>query len=220
MINNRATKNYMEVIIGDTSYKVYLGRNLELFLINTISRITENRKVLLVVDKFFVGKKAKIIIKALKDAGFDCSIYEVNGGKSSKSFAELLAIYGILETDNFSRDSTLVAMGGGVIGDLGGFVASTWYRGMNLVHLPTSLMAMVDSSIGGKVAINFRDTINAVGNYYHPILNLMDLEFIDTLPQREYISGIAEVIKCGLIADKEFLYWIEKNSLNIIARNK
>lgn len=210
----------IEVKISDASYMIDIGRNLESSLIYEIKAVTDNRKILLVTDKFFADKKAKKMVEVLEGAGFECLIYEMAGGKSSKSFAELLAIYGLLEAEGFSRDSTLVALGGGVIGDLGGFAASTWYRGMNLVHVPTTLMAMVDSSIGGKVAINFRETINAVGSYYHPLLNLMDLEIIDTLSQRDYISGLAEVIKCGLIADAQFLDWLEDNAIRILARNE
>ncbi len=143
----------------------------------------------------------------------------MKGGKTSKTFNEVLKIYGVLETNDYARDSTLIALGGGVIGDLAGFVASTWYRGMNMIHIPTTLMGMVDSSIGGKVAINYRDTINAVGNYFHPIANFMDINLVDTLPDRDYYSGLAEVVKCGLIADRELLDYLEQNSAGIVKRD-
>lgn len=210
----------IQVKIGDISYRVIVGRNLEDQLVSVLVDATKNKNVVLVTDSFLLNTKARRVAEKLKENDFQCQVYEMAGGKGSKSFAELLAIYGLLEAGNFSRDSTLIALGGGVVGDLGGFAASTWYRGMNLVHIPTSLMAMVDSSIGGKVAINFRETINAVGNYYHPILNLMDLELIDTLPQRDYISGLAEVIKCGLIADDKFVDWLEENANALIQRNE
>jgi len=132
----------------------------------------------------------------------------------------VLRIYGELETKDFARDSVLIALGGGVVGDLAGFVASTWYRGMTFVHVPTTLMAMIDSSIGGKVAINYRETINAVGNYYHPIANFMDLDLIDSLSDRDYISGLAEVIKCALIADDDFVDYLEKNRDKILQRDE
>jgi 3-dehydroquinate synthase len=130
----------------------------------------------------------------------------------------VLKVYGILEENNLARDSTLIAVGGGVIGDLAGFVASTWLRGMNLVQIPTTLMGMVDSSVGGKVAINFRRTINAIGNYYHPILNLMDLSFVDSLPDRDFKAGIAEVIKCGIISDPLLLDYLQENSSAVLDR--
>ncbi len=210
----------IQVHIGEITYPIHIGRNLDEVLAKAIIKHTNNRQVLLVTDKYFADHKAPQLIKVLSEQGFKCIVYQMTGGKGSKSFAELISIYGILESNNFSRDATLIALGGGVIGDLGGFVASTWYRGMNMVHMPTTLMAMVDSSIGGKVAINFRETINAVGNYYHPMLNLMDLTIIDTLSQRDYSSGIAEVIKCGLIADAKFLDWIECHSVEISSRQE
>jgi len=213
-------KKEIQVKIGEISYQVIIGRNLDGQLIEAIKGASQNKNVVLVTDSFLLDTRAKRIASSLSENDFHCHIFNMAGGKGSKSFAELLSIYALLESNNFSRDSTLIALGGGVVGDLGGFAASTWYRGMNLIHIPTSLMAMVDSSIGGKVAINFRETINAVGNYYHPILNLMDLESIDSLPQRDYISGLAEVIKCALIADKEFLEWLDENSSSIIERDE
>ena len=128
-------------------------------------------------------------------------------------------IYGDLESNNFARDSVLIALGGGVVGDLSGFVASTWYRGMRFVHIPTTLMSMIDSSIGGKVAINYRETINAVGNYYHPDANFMDLGLIDSLSDRDYISGLAEVIKCAVISDKKFVDYLREHSGKILQRD-
>ena len=202
----------IEIKIDESQYLLKIGRELDFEIIKIIKEMTPSLKVLLVTDKYFSIRKAKIISDKFIANGFDCHIFEMSGGKNSKSFFELMSIYGILEANNFSRDSTLIALGGGVVGDLGGFAASTWYRGMNLIHMPTSLMAMVDSSVGGKVAINFRDTINAVGGYYHPILNLMDLEIIDTLSQRDYLSGLAEVIKCALIFDQNLFEWLKKNA--------
>ena len=210
----------INVEIDLDKYVIYIGRNLENYLLKCLEKNSSTKKIILVTDKFFATFKAKSISNFLIENGFDCSIYEMKGGKDSKSFSELISIYGVLEQNNFSRDSTLIALGGGVIGDLGGFAASTWYRGMNLIHMPTSLMAMVDSSVGGKVAINFRETINAVGNYYHPMVNLMDLSIIDSLPQRDYISGLAEVIKCALIKDDKFLLWLEQNVDKILSKNE
>jgi 3-dehydroquinate synthase len=210
----------IDVKIDSERYPIYIGRSLENHLLKCLEKQSNTKKIILVTDKFFATFKAKSISEFLVKRGFECLTYEMKGGKDSKSFSELIAIYGMLEENNFSRDSTLIALGGGVIGDLGGFAASTWYRGMNLIQMPTSLMAMVDSSVGGKVAINFRETINAVGNYYHPIVNLMDLSIIDSLPKRDYISGLAEVIKCALIKDDQFLLWLEHNVDKILSKNE
>lgn len=204
----------MEVInidIPNNEYDVVIGRKLKTNIVKFLSADTKNRNVLFVTDEYFSKTYVPMMADLLIEAGFKVKVFVMKGGKISKSFNEVLKIYGVLEINDYSRDSVLIAVGGGVIGDLAGFVASTWYRGMKLLHIPTTLMAMVDSSIGGKVAINFRDTINAVGNYYHPISNFMDIEMIDTLSKRDYISGLAEVIKCALIADDELLVYLENN---------
>ena len=210
----------VNVKISEYKYDVYIGRDLPGHIAKLLSSLSQEQKVLIVTDDFFEKTYAKLVQTSLNDRGFDCSIHVMSGGKSSKSFSEVLRIYGELEINNFARDSVLIALGGGVVGDLAGFVASTWYRGMAFVHVPTTLMAMIDSSIGGKVAINYRDTINAVGNYYHPIANFMDLNLIDSLSERDYVSGLAEVIKCAFIADNDFVDYLLKHKEQILKRSQ
>lgn len=210
----------VNIKIADIEYDVYIARDLKNKIAKHIAEVTKNKKVLIVTDDYFEHRYAKKLKLALEEYGFNVQLYVMPGGKRSKSFSEVLKIYGVLETADYARDSILIALGGGVIGDLAGFVASTWYRGMNMLHVPTTLMGMVDSSIGGKVAINFRSTINAVGNYYHPIANYMDINHIDELPERDYISGLAEVVKCGLIADVELLNYLKVNHSSILAREE
>ena len=172
---------FITVDIPGNEYEVSVGRGLTNDITNYLVDYTKNPNILIVTDEFLAKGYATGIATALNKAGFVARLYIMTGGKISKSFNEVLKIYGELENNDFARDSTLIALGGGVIGDLAGFVASTWYRGMNLLHIPTTLMGMVDSSIGGKVAINYRQTINAVGNYYHPIANFMDIDLVDSL---------------------------------------
>lgn len=205
----------------DTSkYDLVIGRGLCAGIGDKLSLLTNNKNVLIVYDAFLDVKVNKDIVSPLSDAGFKVFPHGIEGGKYNKNISELLKIYGTLEVNDFSRDSTLIAIGGGVIGDMGGFAASTYLRGMNLVHVPTTLMGMIDSSIGGKVAINFRKTINAIGNYYHPILNIMDIDWLDGLPQRDLNAGLAEAIKCGLIADPELFNFLNKNSASILSRSE
>lgn len=206
----------INVNIPGSEYDVLIARDLKKSVSEFLTNYTKNRDVLIVTDEYFSKGYASELESVLEGDGFNVLMFVMRGGKVSKSFSEVLRIYGELETHNFARDATMIAMGGGVIGDLAGFVSSTWYRGMNLIHMPSTLMAMVDSSIGGKVAINFRETINAVGNYYHPIINFMDLEMIDTLPERDYISGLAEVIKCALIADVDLINYLNINREKIL----
>jgi len=208
----------INVNFDENNYNIYIGKSV----INNISKLlnekTKSKKVIIVADSFFKDSIVKNIIKLLTD--FEIHTHFMEAGKANKNMNEVLKIYSILEENDLARDSTLIAVGGGVIGDLAGFVASTWYRGMNLVHIPTTLMAMVDSSVGGKVAINFRNTINGIGNYYHPIFTLMDLDLIDSLPARDYNSGIAEVIKCAIINDVNFYNYLEQNSKKILDRDE
>lgn len=210
----------INIKISDTEYEVTIGRNVIDDIAEFLGAKTKNNKVLIVTDEYFEKRYASYLKDSLIKSSFSVGLYVMKGGKISKTFNEALKIYGVLEVGDYARDSTLIALGGGVVGDLAGFVASTWYRGMNMIHIPTSLMGMVDSSIGGKVAINFRETINAVGNYYHPIANFMDISLVDTLPERDYISGLAEVVKCGLIADTELLDYIKLHKDDILARDQ
>ena len=210
----------LDVKLDDSRYPILLGRGALNELGELLAEKTGNKQVLLVSDETFKNDFGRELTTILQEQEFDVTPYYMSAGKISKTFNEVLKIYGILETGKFARDSTLIALGGGVIGDLAGFVASTWYRGMNLIHMPSTLMGMVDSSVGGKVAINFRETINAVGNYYHPLINLMDLNLIDNLPDRDYVAGLAEVIKCALIADPDMLIYLEDNIEAILARDE
>jgi|SaaInlStandDraft_6_1057023.scaffolds.fasta_scaffold05338_6 3-dehydroquinate synthase len=217
-VNN--IKPNINVNLDSCSYEIYIKNGIVNKISSLLSKKTENNKVLIVADIFFKDSIVKKIISDLNNNYYIVHVYFMNAGKGNKNFNELLKIYAILEENNLARDSTILAVGGGVIGDLAGFIASTWYRGMNLVHIPTTLMAMVDSSVGGKVAVNYRHTINAIGNYHHPIFILMDLDLIYTLPDRDYISGIAEVIKCAIISDKDLYGYLEMNANSILNREE
>ncbi|MDD2640673.1 MAG: 3-dehydroquinate synthase [Arcobacteraceae bacterium] len=204
--------------LDNVEYPILIGENVIDYILELIEKHTKNSKIIIVGDKFFQNGICASIENKLSEK-FEIYTYYMDAGKGNKSINEVLKIFGILEENNLARDSVLIAVGGGVIGDLAGFVASTWLRGMNLIHIPTTLMAMVDSSVGGKVAINYRQTINAIGNYYHPMGNIMDLTFIDTLSNRDYLSGLAEVIKCAIINDKGFFEYLEKNKDIVLKKN-
>jgi len=210
-------------IIADldgTPYPIYIGRDVIGEIVEYVQEKTKNTKVLIVTDTYFSKTLAKQIESLFLDKAFTVCIHALDAGKGNKNINEVLKIYAKLEEDDFARDSTLIALGGGVIGDMAGFVASTWLRGMNLVHVPTTLMSMIDSSIGGKTAINFRHTINGIGSYYHPIANLIDLNLIDSLSERDYVSGLAEVIKCGVINDADFFQQLISDAYEIKARSE
>ena len=204
--------------IESNEYPILIGNDLISNISEFLLKLKIDQNLLIVHDSFFSGNELKMLINNLKNNFFKVETYSISGGKVNKNFNEVLKIYSVLEEKNYARDSTIIAFGGGIVGDLAGFVASTWYRGMNLVHIPTTLMGMVDSSVGGKVAINFRDSINSIGNYHHPILNLMDIKYLQSLSERDFNSGISEVIKYGIICDINFLNFLKKNRKKIINR--
>lgn len=206
------------VSLDKAEYEIIIGRDIISFISPFLAERTMDKRVLVVVDSFFKDKVSAPLSQQLSDSGFLVLVHNFEAGKQHKNINEAMKIYEILEAHDFARDSTILAIGGGVIGDLAGFVASTYLRGMNLIHIPTTLTGMIDSSIGGKVAINFRKTVNAIGNYYHPMLNLIDLQFIDTLPERDYRAGLAEIIKCAVICDIELFDYLLNNHELIIRR--
>ena len=206
--------------LDENPYQIIIGRNIVDDVIDAIKKKTNSKHIVIVSDTFFAEKIASDFVDKFEKSGFLPNVILMDAGKKNKSIHEVMKIYGLMEENDISRDSTLLAIGGGVIGDLSGFVASTWLRGMNLVHIPTTLMAMVDSSLGGKTAINFRNTINGIGSYYHPIVNGMELGLVDTLSDRDYKSGIAEVIKHGIIADKKLFSYLKVNSEMILNRTE
>jgi 3-dehydroquinate synthase len=137
--------------------------------------------------------------------------YILPSGEKIKSEKELKKIYDFLLKNNFGRDTVLIAIGGGVTGDLAGYAASTFMRGIQLIHVPTTFLAMIDSSVGGKTGINFNKKKNLIGTFYQPKLVFVDIMFLSTLPAREFNSALGELIKYGLISNKDFYYYLLNN---------
>src|SRR5690606_32937136 len=142
--------------------------------------------------------------ESLNDAGIAHEVIELAPGESTKEFAELEALANAILDIGTERGSTLIALGGGVIGDITGFAASVILRGIDFVQIPTTLLAQVDSSVGGKTGINTRHGKNLIGSFYQPRLVLADTAALDTLPRRELLAGYAEVVKYGLLGDSGF----------------
>jgi 3-dehydroquinate synthase len=146
-------------------------------------------------------------------------LHLIPDGERYKNIKTVSEIYEHLSLSGATRNTALIAVGGGVIGDLGGFVASTYHRGIPLVHVPTTLLAQVDSSIGGKTGYNLKTGKNIVGTFYQPAFIFVDTNFLNTLPDREFLSGMAEVIKSALIKDGVFFEYLEKNREKILKRD-
>ena len=150
--------------------------------------------------------------------GLDVTFFEIEDGEQYKSFQTYRTVIDFLVSKEFDRTLNLVALGGGVVGDLCGFVSATYLRGVNFIQIPTTLLAQVDSSVGGKTGINHPAGKNLIGAFYQPSAVLIDPDVLLSLLKREYVAGLAEVIKYGLIYDQDFFSWIESNASNLASR--
>ncbi len=192
-------------------YDIYIGRNLSEFAAKKIKNLFGNARVCLVTDSRVFKIHSEKIISAFEKEKINCELYVFPMGEESKSEIILFDLLNFLAENHFSRNDVLVALGGGVTGDLTGLAAALYMRGMHLVQLPTTLLAAVDSSVGGKTAVNLEAGKNLVGVFNQPELVVCDCELLKTLPKEIFADGMAEVIKYGVIADKELF---EKTSVN------
>lgn len=206
----------VKINLGVRSYKIII----DVFkgnLVNTLMQEVQiNQKVLIISDNT-VGKLYGLqLIKDLQELGFTAELYCVPIGEQSKSLTVAMDLYTKAITLGLDRKSTIIALGGGIVGDLAGFVAATYLRGTPFIQIPTSLLAQVDSSVGGKVAINHPMGKNLIGAFYQPQIVVIDIDFLTTLPDRELFTGLAEVIKYGVIADKAFFAYLNENTQQIL----
>ncbi len=208
-------KNHIKQINVNTrdKYNIFAGQTILDYLCGYL----ENKQRIVVSDSNVYGVHRNALEKIAKDRN---RIFYFEAGEKSKNYKILHSIYDFLIENSADRYTYVIAVGGGVVGDVAAFAASTYMRGIPIVHIPTSLLAMVDSSIGGKTAINYGGFKNIIGSFYQPSLVLCDIDFLDTLPEREFNSALAEVIKYGIIADKEFFDFLEVNREGIKNRNK
>lgn len=171
-----------------------------------------NKKICIVSDSNTSVHYGDVIKTILSDHTKEVIQYTFPAGESSKNLDTVKKLYSVLIDAKFDRKDILIALGGGVTGDLTGFVAATYLRGIDYIQIPTSLLSQVDSSIGGKTGVDFDQYKNMVGSFYHPSLVFINLSVLKTLPEREFYSGMGEVIKHGLIKDKDYYKWLKENS--------
>ena len=209
----------VHVRLGSRSYDIKINGGLMSRLGTECARLKLGRRCAVITDSN-VGKKfAPAALKSLKAAGFDPVLITIPAGEKSKSVTMVEKCYDQLAAHRLERQSFLIALGGGVVGDLGGFVAATYLRGIPFVQIPTTLLAQVDSSVGGKTGVNLRAGKNLVGSFYQPRLVLCDLDTLKTLPLREYASGLAEVIKYGIIYDAALFASLESCLPKLLKRD-
>ncbi len=203
--------------LGADSYDIIVQRGI---LAQVSELLNLNRKVLVVTDTGVPEIYAKTVAAQCKEA----HIVTVEQGEDSKSFSTLQHLCAAMLKNNFTRKDCVVAVGGGVVGDLSGFAASSYMRGIDFYNIPTTVLSQVDSSIGGKVAINFEGIKNIIGAFYQPKRVLIDPDVLKTLPARQISNGLAEAVKMGLTSDKELFELfengvIEENIDDIIIRS-
>lgn len=208
----------VHVALGPRSYNIVIGAgylsDVRRFL-QPLGRITH---VAMIADEQVVERYACPLRQVLAEAGIRVDLFSVPSGEKSKSVAEAERLWNALLEANTGRDSYIFAVGGGVVGDLAGFVAATFARGLPFVQVPTTLLAQVDSSVGGKVGINLPAAKNMVGAFWQPRLVLIDVHTLDSLPQRQYQAGLAEVVKYGMILDASFFDYLEQHAQELLAR--
>jgi 3-dehydroquinate synthase len=209
----------VKVALGDRGYSILIGENLLARLGAECSRLKLGRRCAIISDRNVAPRYGKVGQRSLAGAGFDPVLIIVPAGETAKSLKTVHACYDQLVAHRLERKSFIVALGGGVVGDLAGFVAATYLRGVDFVQVPTTLLAQVDSSVGGKVGVNLKAGKNLVGAFYQPRLVLCDLNTLKTLPPREYRAGIAEVIKYGIIYDARLFKELECGLPELLKRD-
>ncbi|MGE3145269.1 MAG: 3-dehydroquinate synthase [Pseudorhodoplanes sp.] len=212
-----AEPTIVPVALGSRAYEIVIGRGVLNSLGARAAALRPGAKAAIVTDENVAAAHLQAATAALASAGIAASPVVVPAGEASKSIAQFEAVCDALLAARIGRGDLVVALGGGVIGDLAGFCASAVRRGLDFIQVPTSLLAQVDSSVGGKTGINSRHGKNLIGAFYQPILVIADTAVLDTLPARQFRAGYAEVAKHALLGDAAFFSWLEKNWPDVFA---
>jgi len=199
----------VRVELGERSYDILVGEGLRHEAGLRMQEVVQPSRVVVITDHMVEGLYGADVTESLQQAGLDATTIAVAPGEEAKSLPRAGELYSALVGAGADRRSAVVALGGGVVGDLAGFVAATYMRGVPYVQVPTTLLAAVDSSVGGKVAVDLPEGKNLVGAFYQPHLVVIDPETLHTLPPRELRAGLAEVVKYGVILDAEFFAYLE-----------
>ena len=204
------------VHLGDRSYTIYIGSKILPFIGELCKETLPPQNCVIVGDSNTLPLFGKECEASLAQAGYQVRSWQLPAGESSKNLGSLGRLFDFLVESKLERRSFLVALGGGVVGDLTGFAAATYMRGIPFVQIPTTLLSQVDSSVGGKTAVNLPGGKNLVGAFYQPKLVLCDMNLLTSLSQKELSGGLSEVIKYGVILDAEFFGWLEDHLQDIL----
>jgi len=211
-----AKSTQVQVSLGDRSYPILIGSD-EIRKADIV-RYISGKKVLIVTNEIIAPLYLELLERQLTDKQVSRVI--LADGEQHKNLDTLNLIFDQLIGDHHDRKTTLIALGGGVVGDMTGFAAACYQRGVPFIQIPTTLLAQVDSSVGGKTAVNHAMGKNMIGAFYQPQAVIIDTDTLSTLPDREFHAGLAEVIKYGLIIDRDFFQWLENNIELLLQRDK
>lgn len=206
----------VNVELGERSYKIIIGKGI-LPEIGRALKGLRPSKVAIISNPLVYGLYGDLVSRSLKDEGLEPHIVIIPDGEKYKSLLWADFIYGELLRARLDRASIIIALGGGVVGDISGFVASTYMRGIRFIQLPTTLLAQVDSSVGGKTGVNHILGKNMIGTFHQPSLVWIDIETLKSLPKRQLLAGLAEVIKYGVIWDKGFFEFLETEKEGVLS---
>ena len=218
-MNSANEQLIVPVSLGDRSYEIVITSNrlaqsapqFRDWLTQRPAFTADRGRCLLVTDKHLEQLYASAVARSLQELGWDCETAVLEPGEKTKSLSVISGLYDKLVALGADRQTVVLAVGGGVIGDAAGFLASTYARGIPFIQVPTSLLAQVDSSVGGKVGVNHPQAKNLIGAFYQPYGVFIDTQTLDTLPERDYCSGLGEVIKYGVILDANFFAELERD---------
>jgi 3-dehydroquinate synthase len=210
------TGQRISVPLGERSYEIFLEPGSSRTLGDRLKTFGRTVKIGIVTDRHVARHYLKPTVESLKQAGLDPVPMVLPPGERTKTLATVGRILDVLATHRFERRSVVLALGGGVIGDLAGFAASIYQRGISYVQVPTTLVAQVDSSVGGKTGVDHRLGKNLIGAFHQPKAVIIDPFMLHTLPRREWIAGLAEVIKYGIIADEAFFSFLEASMADLL----
>lgn len=205
----------VKVNLAERSYHIKISTQWLGKLGEALRDVIPEEKILVISDKQVARLYGDAVLEVIRKAGFEAEIHAFPEGEKNKNLKTLETIYDILIENDYPRTCSIVALGGGVPGDAAGFAAATYMRGVHYVQIPTSLLAMVDSSVGGKTAVNHKLGKNLIGSFYQPELVFIDTAFLTTLAEDEFRSGLGEVIKYGIIRDADFFSWLSDEIENL-----
>ena len=201
------------------SYEIRIGRGILDRMVLLISRHHKTSRFVIVTDRNVNRLHGAKVLEAFGEAGLNASVVEIPAGEASKNIAMLMDVAGRMLTLGADRKTVLIALGGGVVGDLTGFLASVYMRSVPYIQIPTTLIGQVDSAIGGKTAVDLPQGKNLLGTFYQPAAVFADLDFLDTLPEKEFTNGLAEIIKYGVIEDEKMFKMLEEGMEAVRSRD-